>query len=201
VSRAAAALLMVVSGAALLPGARAQAAALNIAALSCAAYENEVLASTTTGQALDPIDTVMWLFGYSVARSGERNMYSDSLPAFGFALDAECKTHPAATLSEAVTKVKSKRDNPMDLTKLSCTMFEKRHTALRQSDPESARTLAMWLYGFAVGTSDGHVLDPASLDKFESGLADHCTTKPDDTLFDALIAGNPAVPRTPARKK
>jgi hypothetical protein len=201
VRRASASLLAFALFAAMLPAERARAGALNIAAVSCGAYENEVLQSTTPGQTVDPIDTVMWLFGFSVARSGERNMYSDSLPAFGFALDAECKNNPTATLLQAVTKVRSKRDNPMDLTQLSCTMFEKRHTALRQSDPESAKTLAMWLYGFAVGTSDGQALDAGSLDKFESGLADHCTTKPEDTLFDALRAPNPAVPQRAARKR
>jgi hypothetical protein len=199
--RATAALLAFATFTALLPAARARAGALNMEAMSCAAYENEVLQSTTPGQTFDPIDTVMWLFGFSVARSGERNMYSDSLPAFGFALDAECKNNPSATLLQAVTKVRSKRDNPMDLTQLSCALFEKRHTALRQSDPESAKTLAMWLYGFAVGMSDGHVLDAVALGKFELGLEDHCTTKPEDNLFVALSAPNAAVPRKTVGRK
>jgi hypothetical protein len=199
VRRAAALLLMGAMGATPVP-ARAKAAPLNIGALSCATYEDELLPSKMPGQTVDPIDTVMWLFGFSVARSGERNMYSDSLSAFGFALDAQCKSNPSTTLLEAVLNVKSKRDNPMDLTQLSCTLFEKRHTALRQSDPESAKTLAMWLYGFAVASADGHVLDAESLEKFESGLQDHCTNKPQDSLFDALTAANPAIPRKGTRK-
>jgi len=174
------------------------AAALNLATLSCATYENEVLTSTVPGYTADPIDTVMWLFGFSVARSGERAMYGDSLTAFGFALDAECKNNPDTTLLAAVTSVKSKRQNPMDLTTLPCSLYETRHVALRKSEPEGANTLTMWLYGYSVGLTKGHELDAAGLAKFDAELDDHCTRQPEDTLFDAL---NPVSRAAPKRAK
>ncbi|MDP9011071.1 MAG: HdeA/HdeB family chaperone [Pseudomonadota bacterium] len=173
---------------------RGHAEELDLTAVSCSKYENEVLPSLVPGYKADPIDTVMWLFGFSVAKSGERAMYGDSLSAFGFALDAQCKGHPTTSLLEAVVAIKSKRDNPMDLTRLDCTTFETRHMALRKSDPESADTLTMWLFGFSVGISGGHVLDAGSLTKFDSGLHERCAKHPSDSLFDALRAPNPAVP-------
>jgi hypothetical protein len=176
----------------------ASAGPLNLATLSCATYENEVLASTVPGYTADPIDTVMWLFGFSVARSGERAMYGDSLTAFGFALDAECKNNPDTTLLAAVTSVKSKRQNPMDLTTLPCSLYEARHVALRKSEPEGANTLTMWLYGYAVGLTKSHELDAAGLAKFDAQLDERCTQKPEDTLFDAL---NPSKPPTQKRAK
>ena len=171
-----------------------RAASLNLAAVNCAKYENEVLSATTPGMALDPIDTVMWLFGFSVARSGQRYMYGDSLTAFGFALDGECKNAPTSSLLQAVSGLRSKRDNPMDLTRLNCTTFETRHAALHQSDPQSATTLVMWLFGYAVGLSGGHVLDSDALGTFESSLQAECTRRPTASLYEVLNAPNPAVP-------
>ena len=49
----------------------------------------------------DTINTVMWLFGYSVGAKGEHHMYGDALMSFGFALDAECKNNPSVSLLEA----------------------------------------------------------------------------------------------------
>jgi hypothetical protein len=170
------------------------AAEINLATMSCDKYENDVLQSTLPGYTADPIDTVMWLFGFSVAKSGERAMYGDSLRAFGFALDAECKNNPATSLLEAAVTVKSKRDNPMDLTRLDCATFAGRHAALRKSDPESAATLTMWLYGYAVGLSGSHILDAGLLEKFDAGLEDQCSKHPHDSVFDALSAPNAAVP-------
>src|SRR5258708_10791425 len=95
----------------------------------------------------------MWLFGFSVAKSGERVMYGDSLTAFGFALDAKCKLSPTITLLEAVSSVRSKRENPMDLTRLDCPTFETRHVALRKSDPESPTTLTIGPFEDAVRVS------------------------------------------------
>jgi hypothetical protein len=190
--------------AALLLPQRSQAVELNLAAVSCSKYENEILAATavesTAGSSADPIDTVMWLFGFSVAKSGERVMYGDSLTAFGFALDSECKNNPTSSLLEAVTTVKSKRNNPMDLTRLDCATFETRHLALGKSDPESANTLTMWLFGYSVGLSGSHILDAGSLSKFDSGLNERCTKHPEDSLYDALSAPNPAVPTSPTAK-
>jgi hypothetical protein len=179
---------------ALLPR-QSHAVELNLAAVNCAKYENEVLASTVPGSTADPIDTVMWLFGFSVAKSGERYMYGNSMTAFGFALDNECKSSPTSSLLEAVGAVRSKRDNPMDLTRLNCETFENRHVALRKSDPESATTLTMWLFGYAVGLAGGHILDAGSLNKFDAALEERCTKNPQDSLYDALSAPNPAVPR------
>jgi hypothetical protein len=173
---------------------------LNLAAVNCSQYENEVLASTMPGHKTDPIDTVMWLFGYSVAKSGERLMYGDSLTSFGFALDAKCKNSPATTLLEAVSSVKSKRQNPMDLTRLDCATFETRHLALRKSDPESATTLTMWLFGYAMGVSGSGRFDADAVGRFDSSLNEWCTDHPSDSLFDALSAPNKAVPKAAAPK-
>jgi len=184
---------------------RSHAVELNLAAVSCAKYENEVLTATIPGYTADPIDTVMWLFGFSTANAGDRVMYGDSLKAFGFALDAECKNNPTTSLLEAVTSVTSKRDNPMDLTRLDCATFEPRHAALRKSDPQSANTLTMWMFGYAVGMAGGHILDPDALGKFDAALDEGCTKHPQDSVFDALRAPNPAVPAsraaTPAKAK
>jgi hypothetical protein len=169
---------------------------LNLAAVNCSQYQSQMLASTMPGYKVDPIDTVMWLFGFSVARSGERVMYGDSLTAFGFALDAKCKNSPTTTLLEAVSSVKSKRENPMDLTRLDCATFESRHLALRKSDPESATTLTMWLFGYAVGVSGSRQFDAGAVDRFDSSLNEWCTNHPSDSLFDALSAPNQAVPKT-----
>jgi hypothetical protein len=175
--------------------AQSRGVELNLATLSCDKYENEVLGSTLPGYDADPIDTVMWLFGFSVAKSGDHVMYGDSLTAFGFALDSQCKENPTLSVLEAVTTVKSKRQNPMDLTHLSCATFESRHVALRKSDPESADTLAMWLFGYSTGLSARRVLDPSLLAKFDATLLEHCDKHPEDSLFDALSAMNPAAPK------
>jgi hypothetical protein len=82
----------------------------------------------------------------------------------------------------------------MDLTRLDCATFEPRHAALRKSDPESANTLTMWMFGYAVGISGGHILDPGALGKFDAALDEQCTKHPRDSVFDALSAPNPAVP-------
>jgi hypothetical protein len=174
---------------------RAHGAELNLAAVNCSQYENQILASTMPGYKADPIDTVMWLFGFSVAKSGERVMYGDSLTAFGFALDANCKNNPTTTLLAAVSSIKSKRDNPMDLTRLDCATFETRHLALRKSDPESATTLMMWSFGYAVGLSGSRQFDADAVGSFESSLNDWCTNHPTDSLFDALSAPNQAIPK------
>lgn len=179
---------------------RSHAGTLNLAAVSCEKYENEVLTSTVPGFKADPIDTVMWLFGFSIARSGERTLYGDSLTAFGFALDTECKNNPMSSLLKAVTTVKSKRQNPMDLSKLECVTYEARHAALRKSEPEGANTLTMWLFGYSVGLGDEHVIDPDALATFDARLDDYCTREPGDSVFDALNPSPRAAPKhTPAK--
>ena len=176
----------------LLPGVGC-AVELNLATVNCSKYENEILAGTLAGYDTDPIDTVMWLFGYSVAHAGDHHMYGDSLKDFGFALDGECKENPHETLLDALAAVKSKRENPMDLSTLDCKTFAPRHTALGTSDPESANTLTMWLFGYAVGLSGSHLFDATAVKRFDAGLTARCTSHPEESVLDALAAPNPAV--------
>ena len=82
------------------------AAAVDLATLNCAKYQSEFMAPATPAPGFDPINTMMWLFGYSVARSGAHVMYGDALAAFGFALDAECKNNPGERLLDALAKIK-----------------------------------------------------------------------------------------------
>jgi HdeA/HdeB family len=159
---------------------------LNLATLSCDKYENEVLT------AADSINTVMWLFGYSVAKQGEHVMYSDALTSFGFALDAECKNNPSTSLLEALSSIRPKRDKPMDLTTLNCATFETRHAATESTDPDSANTVMMWLFGYSVGQSGSHLFDASGRVRFAAALQNRCTQHPDDSLFDALAAVNKA---------
>ena len=175
----------------------AQGAELNLATLSCDKYENEILASRSSPQDPDPsspdsINTVMWLFGYSVAKSGEHLMYGDALSAFGFALDAECKSNPSTSLLEALSAVRPKRDKPMDLTTLTCATFESRHADSVRTDPESANTIMMWLFGYSVGQSGSHLFDASGLPHFASALQTRCSQHPDESLFDALAANRTA---------
>jgi hypothetical protein len=171
-----------------------RAAELDLAVVSCAKYENDVLNAETAAVTADPINTVMWLFGFSVGRSGDHVMYGDALSAFGFALDAECKDNPNTTLLAAAAGIKPKRSNPMDLKALSCAAFQKRHVELARTDPESANTIMMWLFGYAVGKSGSHVLDAGNLDHFGTALLSECTAHPDASLFDALtkVGATPA---------
>ena len=152
-----------------LPG-MSRAAAVNLAPLSCAKYPGDIMAPATPSAAADPINTMMWLFGYSVAKSGAHVMYGDALAGFGFALDAECKNNPSEKLLDALAKIKPDNKNPMDLTTLPCPTFSTRHLELKGSDPESAGTIMMWLYGFAVAKSGGHIYDPGGLANFETSL-------------------------------
>jgi hypothetical protein len=170
---------------------------LNLATLSCDKYENEILASPSSPQRGDPstpdsINTVMWLFGYSVARLGEHVMYGDALSAFGFALDAECKNNPSTSLLEALSSIRPKRDKPMDLTTLTCATFESRHVDTARKDPESANTIMMWLFGYSVGQSGSHLFDASGLPHFASALEARCNQHPDESLFDALAANRTA---------
>jgi HdeA/HdeB family len=165
-----------------------RAADVNIATLTCVKYQNEVIAAPNPAPGLDPINTTMWLFGYSVAQSGAHVMYGDALASFGFALDAECKDKPAESLLEALSAVKPNAKNPMDLTALECQTFAARHLDLMKSDAESADTIMMWLFGFAVAKSGGHIFDAGGLRTFETALMGDCTKYPGRNLFDALTA-------------
>jgi hypothetical protein len=173
----------------------AHAAPVNLATLSCVRYQNEVIAPPVPTPGADSINTMMWLFGYSVGKSGAHVMYGDALAGFGFALDAECKNNPAMSLLEALTIVKPDKKNPMDLTGLECETFAARHLELLQSDRESADTIMMWLFGFAVARSGSHVFDASGLNGFEASLMGDCQKYPGRNLFDALTAVKFAKPK------
>jgi HdeA/HdeB family len=172
-----------------------RAATLNLATLSCGKYENEVLASSVANSSTDSINTVMWLFGFATAKSGAHDMYGDALKSFGFALDAECKTNPGETVLDALAAVKPDSKNPMDLTNLQCSAFESRHVELARSDPESANTIMMWLFGFAVAKSGSHLFDSNGLKSFEASLMADCNKYPGRNLFDALTAVKISTPK------
>jgi hypothetical protein len=163
-----------------------RAAEVNIATLTCVKYQNEVIAAPNPAPGSDPINTMMWLFGYSVAKSGAHVMYGDALASFGFALDAECKNNPAESLLDALSTVKPNTKNPMDLAELECQTFAARHLDLVKSDLESANTIMMWLYGFAVAKAGGHLFDADGLGIFASALMADCQKYPGRTLFDEL---------------
>jgi len=166
----------------------ARAAPVDLATLTCARYQNEVIAPPVATAGADAINTMMWLFGYAVGKSGAHVMYGDALAGFGFALDAECKNNPAESFLNALAKIKPDKKNPMDLTNLECQTFASRHLELVQSDHESADTIMMWLFGFAVAKSGGHLFDPGGLTSFEASLMADCKKNPGGSLFDALSA-------------
>jgi hypothetical protein len=165
-----------------------RAAQVNLATLTCVRYQNEVIAPPVATPGADAINTMMWLFGYAVGKSGAHVMYGDALAGFGFALDAECKNNPTETLLDALAKIKPDTKKPMDLTTLECQTFASRHLELVQSDHESADTIMMWLFGFAVAKSGSHLFDPSALNSFESSLMAGCKKTPGGSLFDALTA-------------
>jgi len=161
---------------------------LNIATLTCGKYQNVILNPGDSAPKVDSIDIVMWLFGFAVAKSGAHVMYGDALPSFGFALDIECKDNPSESLLEAVPHIKLNSANPMDMTTLDCSTFESRHQASTKSDPDSATTIMMWLYGYAVGRSGSHMLDTTAVNDFGAALLAQCAKNPQGSLYDALSA-------------
>jgi hypothetical protein len=165
-----------------------RAAQVNLAILTCVKYQNEIIAPPVPAAGADPINTMMWLFGYSVGKSGAHVMYGDALAGFGFALDAECKNNPAENLLDALAKIKPDNKNPMDLTTLECQTFATRHVELQQSDRESADTIMMWLFGFAVAKNGSHLFDASGLQNFENLLMADCTKFSGRSLFDELAA-------------
>jgi hypothetical protein len=190
-------LAILLLAASLLPVA-AHAAEFNLATLSCDKYENEIVgspdgsaapdrsAATDASKHSDPIDTVMWLFGYAVGVAGEHVMYGDARTSFGFALDAECKNNPSTSLLQALRFVRPKRDKPMDLMTLNCKTFEGRHADSMQSDPASANTIMMWLFGYSVAQSGSHIFDASKVAPFAAALQSRCAEHPDASLYDVL---------------
>jgi hypothetical protein len=162
------------------------AAELNLATLTCGKYESEVLPAAAANPTADSLNTVMWLFGYSVAKSGAHVMYPDALAPFGFALDGECKSNPGESLLDALGVVKPEPKNPMNLASLECALFASRHVELARTDPESANTIMMWLFGFSVARSGSPIFDADSLSSFQAALLADCAKHPNVSLFDAL---------------
>jgi hypothetical protein len=163
-----------------------RAGELNLATLTCAKYENEVLPAAATNPTADSLNTVMWLFGYSVAKSAGHVMYPDALAPFGFALDNECKSNPIESLLDALASVKPEAKNPMNLATLECAVFASRHIEMAKSDPESANTIMMWLFGFSVAKSGSHLFDADSLTEFQTALLADCAKRPTLSLYDVL---------------
>jgi HdeA/HdeB family len=166
--------------------AMCRAAQVNLATTTCAKYQNEMIGPAAPQPTADPINMVMWLFGYSVAKSGSHYMYGEALAGFGFALDAECKNNPNESLLDALAAVKPDSKNPMDLSTLDCATFSARHVDLARTDAESANTIMMWLFGFAVATSGSHVFDAGAFSAFGPALLAECAQRPQRSLFDAL---------------
>jgi hypothetical protein len=174
--------------------AMCRAAPVNLVTLTCQRYQNEVLAAPGANQKVDPINTVMWLFGYSVAKTGAHVMYGDALSSFGFALDAICKNNPNESLQDALSAVKHDEKNPMDLTTLDCGVFLQRHEEMSKNDKESADTIMMWLFGFSVAKSGSHIMDADRLGAFDTKFTADCRAHAERSLFDILSAvkiGNP----------
>jgi hypothetical protein len=172
-----------------------RAAQVNLATLTCVKYQNEVIAPPVPTPGADAINTMMWLFGYSVGMSCAHVMYGDALAGFGFALDAECKNNPTMSLLDALAKIKPDNKNPMNLNGLECETFAARHVELQQSDRESADTIMMWLFGFAVAKTGSHLFDAGGLQSFEASLMADCTKNPGRSLFDELAAIKFAAPK------
>jgi hypothetical protein len=165
-----------------------RSAELNLATLTCGKYENEVLPAAATNPTADSLNTVMWLFGYSVAKSGGHVMYSEALAPFGFALDNECKSNPGEVILEALTIVKPETKDPLDLANVECGSFASRHAEFARSDTESANTIMMWLFGFSVARSGSHIFDADSLQSFQTALLADCAKHPQKSLLDTLTA-------------
>ena len=163
-----------------------RSAELNLATLTCGKYENEVLPAAATNPVADSINTVMWLFGYSVAKSGAHVMYSDGLAPFGFALDNECKSNPAESMLDALAIVKPDTKNPMDLANVECGSFASKHAEFARSDTESATTIMMWLFGFSTARSGSRLFDADSLQSFSGALLADCAKHPNKNLLDTL---------------
>jgi hypothetical protein len=82
----------------------------------------------------------------------------------------------------------------MNLTTLECATFASRHVELARTDPESATTIMMWLFGFSVARSGSHIFDADSLNSFQAALLADCAKYPKRPLFDALSTPKPPRP-------
>src|ERR1700679_1369198 len=163
-----------------------RSAELNLATLTCGKDENDVLPADGTNPLADSLNTVMWLFGYSVAKSGGHVMYSEALAPFGFALDNECKSNPGEGMLEALAIVKPETKEPLDLAHVECGSFASRHAEFARSDTESANTIMMWLFGFSVAKSGSDIFDADSLQSFETALLAECGKHPQKSLLSTV---------------
>ncbi len=170
------------------------AAALDLAKLTCDKYENEVLPAAATNPTADSLNTVMWLYGYSVGKAGKHVLYTDAVAPFGFALDNECKSNPQEILLQALTFVKPDAKDPMDIAAVECGAFASRHIEFRRTDADSANTIMMWLFGFRTAKTGSHVFDADGFHAFESALLADCDKHPDEILLDVLAA--PKAPKS-----
>ncbi|MFI4889229.1 MAG: hypothetical protein ACHQIL_01720 [Steroidobacterales bacterium] len=164
------------------------AGVFNLATFTCDSYENQILNAAPAEQSEDAVNFAMWLFGFAVGRSGDHSIYSNGLQTFGNVLDADCKSRPSASLLDALGSINPANESPMDLKELDCATFESRHTDMMRSDPDSARTIMMWLFGFSVGKSGGRVFDTGAVGDFDKLLAKQCSLHAHASLFDALSA-------------
>jgi hypothetical protein len=164
------------------------AGVFNIATFTCDSYENKILNASPADQSEDAVNFAMWLFGFAVGRAGDHSIYSNGLQTFGNALDADCKSRPAASLLDALGSINPTNESPMDLKELNCATFEARHADMTRTDPDSAKTIMMWLFGFSVGKSGGRVLDTAAVGDFDKLLAKRCSQHAHGSLFEALTA-------------
>ncbi len=180
-------LQLLAAGCLTLPGV-VFAGELNLATLSCDAYENQILNAAPGAEVEDALNVSMWLFGFTVARTGEHAIYSNGLQAVGNALDGACKAQPSSSLLTVLATVNPANASPMDLKELECATFVRRHEDLYREDADSARTIMMWLYGFHVGKTGGHILDSAAGGVFTEALLARCREHPRASLFDTLTA-------------
>lgn len=182
----------------------AAAVEIDLGQVTCQRYQDEILhppepaPGNNAAPAVDPIDTTMWLLGFSIGKAGEHVMYGDALTSFGFALDAHCRNNPTEPLLRAVTATKSKQDSPMDLQHLVCVAWASKHADLVHRDAESATTLMMWMYGFSAARNNVQTLQSAALPEFTTGLLSYCAAHPDVSLFDALSSAH--LPGAPVKK-
>jgi hypothetical protein len=164
------------------------AGVFDLATFTCERYENQILNASPAEQSEDAVNFAMWLFGFAVGRAGGHAIYSNGLQTFGNALDADCKSRPAASLLDALASINPANESPMDLKELDCAAFEARQADLVRTDPDSARTIMMWLFGFSVGKSGGRILDTGAVGDFNRLLAKQCSQRAQGSLFDALTA-------------
>src|ERR1700723_676633 len=163
-----------------------RSAELNLATLTCGRYENEVLPAAATNPIADSLNTVMWLFGYSVAKSGGHVMYSEALAPFGFALDNECKSNPGEGMLEAVAIVKPETKEPLDLAHVECGSFASRDGGFGGTDRARGDTVMRGLLGFSVAKSGSHIFDADSLQSFAATLLAECGKHPQKSLLDTV---------------